>query len=581
MIDYHAHLASLTVFDSAIASGMFEDKGLADKAASTHAAVTAQMGFAALGAVVDHLLEHAECTDDELTLLDQAAELYRRGLDYLTGIAKLRADIEQAITHPEASGSLKRFNDAATWAKTELPKINDLVADTHLFADRTEEPAYLCPHGQAADQPVPNWAWRDVILSRRSHAFCQSVANHADGSSEQVAFAFGVLASYVGNAIGSGYQNQVVGSVRRSHPMRHRIAKYAIGNWLRVAGFAPSVAALRSLLDLGDPTAPSLPPQIRTLLETALTDTYTMSGPPALPDLDEGYRKLMRHLELLDAFPRPGLPAPLDIDLAVRVLSGDGPGSGGVATKDVYRDPPPYPYETVTIPSSDDAAEKRKKACRIILFILLCVLLLLASKGTSGTSSSGPGDSSPGLSTQSSSAALIAYAASADALAMVQLLHELHLAVYAALTGALDYLKSTGLIYPDDLDLGEAGFAQFTSVLGPAGGSTFPRRAGGAPAEYRNPPVTPVEHPATLPGPYAVGAPPSVFLDVAPGVTTVASFGGALWAAHAVGEMPSQQRINLNLDGDRGFMSNCWELSGGTSINDSPVSAIELAYDAV
>jgi len=81
---------------------------------------------------------------------------------------------------------------------------------------------FATQHGQQSDQPAASWAFRDIALSRRTGLFAATLTQLArrTKSPDAIALAYGALAGYAGNAIGSAYLNQTIGGARRAYPYR-------------------------------------------------------------------------------------------------------------------------------------------------------------------------------------------------------------------------------------------------------------------------------------------------------------------------------------------------------------------------
>ena len=158
--------------------------------------------------------------------------------------------------------------------------------------------------------PARSWDWSNLLIGRRTDAFVRELARLAADTGTR-AFAFGALSGYGANASGSAYLDTVVGGPRRAHRFRDRLARNAVGTWLLAHHpTIPSPSDLAASIRFGAPTRPSLPPRLEQLVLDALAGTFDLSADPPVPDLQRGYRRLVRHLELLDAFVRPAVPSP-------------------------------------------------------------------------------------------------------------------------------------------------------------------------------------------------------------------------------------------------------------------------------
>jgi hypothetical protein len=210
-----------------------------------------------------------------------------------------------------------------------------------------------------------------------------------------------------------------------------------------------------------------------------------------------------------------------------------------------------------------------------ITIIGLIVFKLVAGRWPWETGTSDP---PPG----SSSAALSSFLGSDDALIMAVGFYKAHTSLYDAVSLGLYNLKRVGLLYPDELNLSESTFKQFTAV--PAQDPAHPHRSMPDPdIGYLELPISPIEEPGTTPSPYPVRATPAVFLRGMPGIVlpTVGSVGAELWLSHREPPGPGGDAINLNADADRGHRHLCWRVSPGFSITANPVPVSILAYTDV
>ena len=224
-------------------------------------------------------------------------------------------------------------------------------------------------------------------------------------TAKQRAFALGTLAGAAGNFFGSGYLNAVVGGPRRSHELRHRLAAYSVGDWLRdnEPNYSGTLAETRAALTFGESGTPGLPSDLKAIAQDALQRTYS-SGTAALPDLDTGYRNLLEHLSLLGDFTLPPVPPPMNNTLTSEVLTqgiqlGDNnphPGGSGLGTNN----------------PGIGAHEKASAVCEEILLWLVypgqwlqAIFNALGGQGSNNTDR--PGVTASGLSAASQSPAAL------------------------------------------------------------------------------------------------------------------------------------------------------------------------------
>ena len=452
--------------------------------------------------------------------------------------------------------------------------------------------AHLPAHPRQLDEPASAWDWGNLLLGRRTDALVRNLSRLAHNPPTR-AFAFGALAGYGANAAGSAYLGHVVGGPRRSHRFRDRIARNTVGSWLALKYLTtPAPVKIAELVRFGGAHHPVLPSGVEQLLKDALEATFDLSRTPKLPDLQLGYRRMLRHLQLIDSFVHPAVPAvpqgvwpaklygdPSNPPPSLRPqdvgLSGD-PGGGVSLGSNSSGNPTPG--------QSDN--EKSSQICGIIVAILIIIDLIQAfvqcivqwAKKQTCTfwdnmllkklwekDPPDPRDPPPTTNVTASSAELTAMASIEQVTQLIGCLFDIHTQIWEALDRAYHFLAFHGLIYPGSL-IDVPVYSQFTSTPATA---QWPRRPVNDPANwYHLYPGSPLEHPATAPTGVPVGAKPDAFLPLA-----AARFTLPLWEQIARGETDTQ---NLDLDADRGFLHQCW--ATGTSINDNPLDVKILAY---
>lgn len=407
-----------------------------------------------------------------------------------------------------------------------------------------------------------------VFLARRTTAFV-AAAQSAATTARQKAFAVGAFAGAAGNVLGSGYLNAVVGGPRRSHQLRHRLAAYSVGAWLRDNQLllAGTLDSLQKALAFSASGTPSLPADLETLMKDALHKAYP-SGTAAIPDLNTGYTNLLDHLKLLGQFTLPPVPAPLNSTLTGELmiesitLGADNihPAGSGIGTN--------YP--------GIGPHENAGAVCETLLAWLFwppafIIAVDNALGGDSADPSIGTGED-----------ALEAASTSPAALAAMGSLYGAALLAWQALAAARSALVLRGFLYPEPDDLTNPTFAQFFSI--PATVHPYPAVPGPAADDGTTWPASALEQPATSPSPFSVSGSPVTFLT---GTTdSVSSFTPTLWIdmIEYPGVEPGKRRGsigNLNLDSDRSFAAPCWALAPGTHITDEPVNLVTLTYNAI
>jgi hypothetical protein len=565
MIDYLAHVAALRSFRGALASAPPSDPKSPKAVAEGLSDSDAQPGSAMLGALVDHWLQYSERdTSVEIGLLRNGAAIFQDALSIFAEIAKVRAGLETGLTTPTAPGALAGYNAAVA----QLPGVASAVGTLHTQLEAFQAgftAEWMAPTGQQEGTPVAQWAWRDVFLARRTSAFVANAQKLAT-TARQRAFALGTVAGAGGNICGSGYLNSVVGGPRRSHELRHRLAAYSVGAWLRdnEPQLAGTIADLQAALTFGPPNAPSLPTDLKNLAQEALHHTYP-TGTPALPDLETGYSNLIEHLSLLGDFTLPSTPAPLNDALTTNLLTISSitlgadnihPSGSGVGTN--------YPG----IGQNESAAA----VCETLLLWLLWPPAWIVALDNA------LGGSGPDLS-MSTDEDLVVASTSPKTLSAFSSFYGMELSFWQALAAARAALVLRGLLYPDPGDLSNPTYLQFLAI--PSGSADYPLLAMPRSDTGTEWPASALETPATSPSPFATASTPLTFLSGDP-THSIYVLSPTLWVDMT--ELAGTDRPlseNLNLDDDRGFMARCWTLAPGATMTNLPVAVVDLSYAAV
>jgi hypothetical protein len=610
MIDYRAHIAALAHFRQALAQSNFPDPGTAALRDQQLKDVEQAPGMAMLGSLLDHLLWHASSDGTEIDLVERAADLWQQGLQLYETLGEFRTSLETALADPADPSAVAAVNAAATKMHPLLLHVKSKSREIRALRQEARKFAHLPPHPRQDGKRLAEWTWGDIFLARRTDAFVREANRHASDVASR-AFAFGVLSGYGANACGSAYLGQVVGGPRRAHRHRDRVARNTVGSWF--ARNQPGLPSLTAIADQITQDAPTLPQGIVDLIAAAFNTTYNMGLTPPVPDLQLGYWRLIRHLELLDTFVLPAAPsAPREpfasqlygdpanphepaVPQLVGVPEAQGGGGGGGGGGIV-----PLNQAHPDALTNADAPDSTEVECGAfweavglgLLFILggwfFCVINWVSGNRCSLTDDIGDGfsDAFPDGAyvgpehesdfPQALTATDLSNAALVDQVTkIIGHLFDLQTLLWEALHKAYDFLALHGLIYPNER-LGRPRYRQFVRIPALPGGN-WPKRPEPDPNQLCFYPSTPTEQPfSDLPGyGYAPQASPGAFVNPAPGQTTptATDISSAVWRQLATGSLDAD---NYDLDADRGLRHPCWTTGG--SINDIPLTVIFLAY---
>jgi hypothetical protein len=580
MIDYFTHVSALKVSEAAITNSPLADPANQKGASEALSAVNAEPGSAILGSLIDHLLQYSQArTSSEINILKSAAVLFNEGRIILAKLAAVRLSLETSMATPTAPGASAAYNAALS----EFPVI---ATDFQNLAQKFQTiqanfPAdWLAPVGQQLDEPVSDWAWRDIFLGRRTTAFVANTQELAT-TTRGKAFSFGVFAGAAGNLIASAYLNSVVGGPRRSHTLRHRLAAYSVGAWLRdnEPQYAGTLADIRTALLFGQSATPALPADLKTLAQAALLHTY-LSDTPALPDLETGYTNLLEHLRLLEDFSLPAAPAPPNNIVAGKIIAQgltlgtstiEIQSGGGSHTTS-------FGQNTPLVSSHESAAGVCEQILAWMFIPFYWAWTIYVAAGGKGQASGQPDWSSTGDSDLSSTQ-LNTLSQSPTGLSSINSLYSLALNAWQALAASRSVLVLRGLLYPDTNDLSNPTFTQFLSI--PSTAENYPLLAMPASDNGTTYPTSGLETPATTSSPYAPGASPLTFLT-GNSNNSLLALSPKIWEdmiLYPTTDHPWSR--NHNLDADRGYRTLCWALAPGTSITSLPVTITDLGYRGI
>jgi hypothetical protein len=588
MIDYFAHTAVFErvrtelagVADPGLAGA--RDKLLADAAAYPEAAL--------LGTFVDHLLMHADNSGAEIEILGRAADLWESGRSVFDAAGSVKAAVEAAFANPTAPNAAASFNAAMATLIGLRAKLAVIQAGMDALGNDVTQWRHLPdPHPRQRDITISRWDWGDRFLARRTEAFVRATFKNAKDPRTS-AFALGALASYAGNVGGSAYLGHVVGGPRRTHPRRDRIARNAVGAWIRANRTLPNLQALEAGIHRNGSAghASALRSDLDSFLQQSLNEAF-----PGMPraNLSVGLARLEKHLALLAIFVRPPLPVPPSPILMATMASLSADGSVDISQPDPADlppygpPPPPGPDPTPTDPPRT-TDESSAEGCWVAALVVTALYLLIdgivdLAEGKKydpigDLSNVNTGSASDDENVTATSQQLVALSSSSGGTLMVAELFSFQMKVWQAMDDALTILVKKGLVYPDELIIGGITFSQFTAV-GPL--SPWPLRTEVAADEgYLDFPSGPVEHPSAAASPFPVGATPFTFVDVPSAPTSFQSApieAVRLWLQIA---REQQDPINYDLDADRGHHAPCWQVAEKMSINDDPVIVDVLPY---
>ncbi|WP_405401127.1 hypothetical protein [Streptomyces sp. NBC_01104] len=558
---------------------------------------------ARIGALLDHVLAHAASDGTEAGLLEEAAKMWTDGLALYAEIGRIRGEIETALSDPSSPGAASRFCEATLSLRRATSDAKDTFLRMDGLGKRLRTMAHIPRHPRQQNEPVSQWGWGDVFLARRTDALVRTAFGEA-GTAETRALAFGILSGYSANAVGSVYLTQVVGGPRRSHRLRDRIARNAVGSWCGER--YPDVRSCRGIADsLRFDNAPeaTLPGETADFLTRMLEETYDLSKLSPVPDPALGYGRLIRQLELLDTFVQPPAPALPPASFVTKFFADPAHPPQAAVTPETAT--PPYAHGPgvkptsyhgygggqVGPPTATDSTADSESACgsfclAVLAFLCFAVLLggpcweewgeeksctfwdkHVAENWRNAFTVDLSQAEKDALASQSQPLTGSGFAAAARVPQLDQLvsqLFDLHVRLWEALGKAGAFLSGCGLIYPD----GRLGFPLHRQFLAVPNDTMQPHRpeTDDVRTFYRYPRTemeNPVDYTKTVP----VGADPGIVLT-ATGPDCVRR-----WEDVALGT-PGDR--NLDLDADRGTAHPCWSTRG--SIDDDPVGVDILAY---
>ncbi|KQZ13272.1 hypothetical protein ASD44_03705 [Mesorhizobium sp. Root554] len=576
MIDYHSHLAVLQEFLK-ITGGTPEENSVLQAGKDDPDA-------AFIGAWIDHLVIHADSDGFELDLLEKAAGIWSNAVAIYGQLGEAQSGIEQALGSPPPANAA----DLVAQALQKLVAARDSAlasqADIEALKASIEPLPHIRPHPRQQDVKEPSWDNGNRFLGRRTVSFLNEAFSKANSKRERAVCA-GLISSYAGNLCGSAYLGTVVAGPRRLHRFRDRIARNAVGAHLHKTKATPKLSGAG--LFGAAPGAP-LPADIAAFLQSAFAVAYPGRS---VPDFDAGYGKLIRHLQLLERFKRVDLPMPPANGFVQNVPPTDVGDILAASGIDSDLSISSAPDSDPTTPNTSDSKSSSGAGCILGILLIFAFLIMLVvcivqaiDKGKCTVfdflAPDPPDPRDPTTPAPEASAALTALQNPDNAAHFLQEIFNMRMVMWQGLDSALAYLAVTGLIYPDDLLMSSPLYQQF---LRTPGRPEWPLRLDPqAEQTYHRDPLTAVENPAV--GVHSQPFPPELAPDafVDSGQTmlynNVASkLSGSQFAYIFLRDLVKGKpdRRNRDLDADRGFMHECWDIADGTSIND-PILSVKI-----
>ncbi|MGO4449090.1 hypothetical protein AB4Y96_09195 [Phyllobacterium sp. TAF24] len=594
MLDYHAHVTVLNGLLAALPPMAVGDPTLAAKIAELCSTAKTEPDAAVLGSLTGLVVDHAASDGTELNLLENAADLWARGMALYDELGLARQELEKALLKPTEPNSLQLAQSAMDRVKGLSSSALEISAEVDDLHAAISPLPHLTPHPRQADVPAKDWTWRDVFLGRRTDAFVRNVFENAK-TPRAKSFALGTLSSYSGNIAGSAYLGSVVGGPRRTHRYRDRLARNTVGSWLHNLLKTPSTAELAKQISFVNANGDyAYPADLADCLQKAASASWPNRD---APDWNLGLRRTVQHLTLLDKFQRLPLPEPPPLELSksgdegglLSIMSGIGDAGDPLVEGGIDLDPDMTPSD----PSQSDSKKKSGNACLAILaFILLIVVVLIAlliyciGQWTTGhkcvvsdffdalQGSEEPDPRAPNSVSQQQLTAM----ADPEAAGHITLeLFSIQMMLWQGFDAAAAFLSVTGLIYPDELLMPSPLYQQFLTTPAATG---WPHKAENSPENtYHLYPVSTTEQPTAANAQYPPNQSPVSFAVYwsYDQQRSAALIGHDLLGQIMRGDFHSQ---NEDLDADRGYRHPCWEVAAGTSINDTVLSVVNLPYEA-
>lgn len=611
MLEYRSLMGSLHEFQAALSAQSIPDAAHAQIRNRHLAAMSAAPGHASLGSLLAPLTWFATVGEGEAELVDEIAALWKKGVALYNALGRYRSALQAILEDPPDAASVAELNAAGDAIRDLAPEIQSMLSQLQKLRDRVATRDHLPPHPRQDDSSIEAWNWNDLLIGRRTDALVRTLMRRA-ATPEAEAFALGTCAAYGAQVSGSMYLGQAVGGPRRSHRIRDRLGRNALGSW--IAAHHPDIPRFGVLADELEAAMPAgLDTDLANLLPEALAEVFPLDDLPAPPDLGAGFSRMIAHLRALETISTPPVPEPLPDsivatlfadpatpytpklpDQSVLTESGGEPGvagsGGGVQIQSAGDDGPAHQ-------EPPDSTEVKCGAFwealgLSILFLLggwLVCIIEVSSEGectlwddmeanwsaafSNGVYVGGQRETDWGTA-QLTEATAGSLAQRPETVQMAGDLFTLQSTMWEGLQKAAEFLALNGLIYPDAF-LDTWRYRQFTVIPAIEEGS-WPQRPenGDRFDEY---PQTGLEEPSGS-APFLAGATPSAILS--------GLGGGGQLSANSV-SLPLWWQVatdvddadNYDLDADRGWRHPCWRTGG--SITDQPVDVVALGYGDV
>lgn len=608
MLEYRSLTGALHEFQAALSAQSIADPVHRQTRDRHVTAMSAASAHASLGSLLAPLTWFATVGESEADLLGEIAPVWKKGLSLYDALGRYRTSLQSIIDSPPDADSVAELNAAGDALRNLAPEVQGLLARLQQLRLRVAKHDYLPPHPRQEDRSIDAWNWNDLLLGRRTDALVRALMRRA-GTPETEAFALGACAGYGAHVSGSMYLGQSVGGPRRSHRIRDRLGRNAVGSW--IAAHRPDVPGFGAMADQLETAMPTgADAGVVDLLSNALADVFPLDDLPSPPDVGVGFQRLIAHLRALETIQSPAQPAPL-ADSIVAVLyadpsapytpklsdqsvlteSGGEPGvagsGGGVQILSAGDDGPAHqePPDSTNV----KCGAFWEALGQAVLFLLggwLVCIIDVADDGSCSLWDDMEGNWSAAFSdgvyvggehdTDWGSAQLTVGTAASlgqrpETIQLAGDLFTLQSTMWEGLQKAAEFLALHGVIYPDAFP-DTFRYRQFTVIPSKEDGH-WPQ----LPYEgnrFDVYPETGLESPSGS-APFLSGAKPLAILSGlgGGGQLSAKSVSVPLWWQVVTNVVDAD---SYDLDADRGWRHPCWRTGG--SITDQPVDVVVLGY---